>query len=168
MMVTRNPAEVRDRLRPLLMPVLAQAELDLEDIEVRMAGRRTLLRLLVDRDDGVTLDDIASISSAVSKTLDESSMMGEAPYTLEVSSPGVDRPLTLPRHWRRNLGRLVNVNRVDGQRVTGRIKEVREETVELDVDGVRSAISYLDVAKARVEVEFARPESGSKPDRKED
>lgn len=167
-MVTRNPAEVRDRLRPLLMPVLAQADLDLEDIEVRTAGRRTLLRLLVDRDDGVTLDDIASISSKVSNALDDAGEMGEAPYTLEVSSPGVDRPLTLPRHWRRNRGRLVKVHRVDGQRITGRVRDVGEEAVELDVDGVRSQISYDDVAKARVEVEFARPDSGTTPGRKED
>lgn len=167
-MVMGSPAEVGDRLRPILTPVLAQARLDLEDIEVRTAGRRTLLRLLVDRDEGVTLDEIASVSSMVSKVLDESGAMGETPYTLEVSSPGVDRPLTQPRHWRRNRGRLVNVHRVDGRRVTGRITEVHEDSAELDVDGVRSHISYHDVAKARVEVEFARPASGDEPGRKED
>lgn len=167
-MVTRNPAHLRERLGPLLTPVLEQAQLDLEDVEVRTAGRRTLLRLLVDSDDGVSLDEIAAVSSAISKTLDASDVMGEAPYILEVSSPGVDRPLTQPRHWRRNIGRLVTVTPVEGRRFTGRIRDVGEDSAELEIDGVPTQISYRDVAKARVEVEFARPEPGGQPGRKED
>ena len=100
-----DPAE----LERLLEPVMRAAGMDLESVRVGSAGRRRLLRLVVDADGGVSLDDIALVSRAVSARLDGTGAMGEAPYTLEVSSPGVDRPLTLPRHWRRAAGRLVRV-----------------------------------------------------------
>jgi len=83
--------------------------MDLESVRVGSAGRRRLLRVIVDADGGVSLDGIALVSREVSARLDATGAMGEAPYTLEVSSPGVDRPLTLPRHWRRAVGRLVRV-----------------------------------------------------------
>ena len=80
-----------------------------------------MLRVAVDKDGGVTLDDVAEATRAVSEVLDESDVMGEQPYTLEVTSRGVDRPLTLPRHWRRNADRLVTVTLTAGEQVTGRI-----------------------------------------------
>ena len=83
--------------------------MDLESVRVGSAGRRRLLRVVVDADGGVALDDIALISRDLSARLDETGAMGETAYTLEVSSPGVDRPLTQPRHWRRAVGRLVRV-----------------------------------------------------------
>ena len=61
-----------------------------------------MLRVAVDKDGGVTLDDVADATREVNRVLDGSDVMGEQPYTLEVTSRGVDRPLTLPRHWRRN------------------------------------------------------------------
>ena len=88
--------------------------LDLEAVELTPAGRRRVLRVAVDKDGGVTLDDVAEATKEVSRLLDASDVMGEQPYTLEVTSPGIDRPLTLPRHWRRNAGRLVKVTTHDG------------------------------------------------------
>src|SRR5499427_4373560 len=92
----------------VLEPVIRSAGMDLESVRVSPAGRRRLLKLVVDADGGVGLDAIAEVSREASARLDASGAMGEVPYTLEVSSPGVDRPLTEPRHWRRARGRLVS------------------------------------------------------------
>jgi ribosome maturation factor RimP len=147
----------RDRLVDTLRPAIDGAGLDLEDIEVTPAGRRRLVRVVVDRDGGVTLDDIADVTRLVSRHLDQDDdLMGEMPYTLEVTSPGTDRPLTAPRHWRRNLGRLVKVTRREGEPVTGRIVDAGEASARLEVDGTSREIAYVDVRKARVEVEFNR------------
>ena len=91
--------------------------------------------------------------------LDESDVMGEQPYTLEVTSPGTDRPLTLPRHWRRNQSRLVKVTTKDGASLTGRVRSSDEHSATLDVDGTERIIQLSDVAKARIEIEFNRKES---------
>ena len=88
------------RIADVIRPVVAAAGMDLEAIRVSAAGRRRLLRVVVDSDGGVSLDDAATISRQLSAALDEVAVMGDFPYTLEVSSPGVDRPLTDPRHWR--------------------------------------------------------------------
>ena len=104
---------------------LRALDLDVEAVELTPAGKRRVLRVAVDGDDGVTLDDVADATREVSEVLDASDVMGEQPYTLEVTSRGVDRPLTLPRHWRRNADRLVKVDpdrRVEV--VTGRITAV--------------------------------------------
>jgi ribosome maturation factor RimP len=125
-------------------------------VELTPAGKRRILRIAVDGDHGVTLDDVADATRTVSQVLDESDVMGEQPYTLEVTSRGVDRPLTLPRHWRRNADRLVKVTTKDGQTVTGRIVDSSEEAATVDVDGDRREIAYAEVAKALVQVEFNR------------
>jgi ribosome maturation factor RimP len=151
-------AETRDQIRRLLEPVMAAAGLDLEDVDVRPAGRRRLLRVVVDRDGGVGLDDVARVSSTASTVLDRSAVMGEAPYVLEITSPGVDRPLTQPQHWRRAVGRLVQIAPEGAQPLTGRVLGVEGSTVRLDVGGreVRHEIAAL--APGRVQVEFNRTE----------
>jgi ribosome maturation factor RimP len=105
---------------------------------------------------GVTLDRLAEATRAVSRALDDAGAMSDDPYTLEVTSPGVDRPLTAPRHWRRNLGRLVKVTGVDGSRRTGRVLAVGEKSVTLEVGGTELELPYDDVASATVQVEFNR------------
>jgi ribosome maturation factor RimP len=135
------------------------AHLDLEDVEVRSAGRRRIVRVLVDGDGGVSLDQVAALTQAVSDVLDRSDVLGDAPYTLEVSSPGVDRPLTLPRHWRRNVGRLVLV-RTGGEELLGRIGSADEHGIELDLEPGLRRLTYSAVSRAVVQVEFrTRPES---------
>jgi len=147
----------REHLRSLLEPVVTAAHLDLEDVEVTPAGRRRLLRVVVDGDGGVGLDQVARVSQAVSDVLDNSDVMGASPYVLEVTSPGVDRPLTAARHWRRARSRLVRAQLVDGGVVIGRLVAADEHTATLDVDGALRRLPYAEVAKARVEVEFSRP-----------
>lgn len=158
-MGTAHGAAVREQLVPVVTPVLEEANLELEEVEVRPAGRRSLVRILVDRDEGVTLDEIADITNDISQRLDATDVMGDMSYTLEVSSPGVDRPLTQPRHWRRNRGRLVQIHRTDDRQLRGRIAEVADDGVRLDVDGDQVDLGYGEVAKARIEVEFSRPDS---------
>jgi ribosome maturation factor RimP len=133
--------------------------LDLEAVELSPAGKRRLLRIAVDRDGGVTLDDIAEATREVSRSIDDSDAMGEAPYTLEVTSRGVDRPLTLPRHWRRNRDRLVKVTTTNGETLTGRIGASDDDGVTLDVSGRTRTLAYADVAKALVQIEFNRHHS---------
>jgi ribosome maturation factor RimP len=146
----------RERLVEELTPPLLEIGLDLEAVELTPAGRRRVLKVAVDKDGGVTLDDVAEATKELSGLLDDSDVMGEQPYTLEVTSPGVDRPLTLPRHWRRNVGRLVKVTTVDGGTVTGRVERLADDSVTLDVDGSARPVAYADVAKAYVQVEFNR------------
>ena len=148
--------QTRDRLAEVITDPLAAVGLDVEAIELTPAGKRRMLRVAVDRDGGVTLDDIAEATKEVSRLLDESDVMGEQSYTLEVTSPGTDRPLTLPRHWRRNADRLVKVTRTDGTTLVGRIQAADDDGVDLDVDGTGQRLAYDTVAKAKVEIEFNR------------
>jgi len=104
------------------------------------------------------MDDVADATRAVSTLLDESDMMGTQPYTLEVSSRGVDRPLTLPRHWRRNAGRLVKVTCADDSTLEGRIGDSDEDpdsgAVTLVIGGEEHRLPYADVRRAKVQIEF--------------
>lgn len=154
--------QTRERLVEELTPPLLQMGLDLEVVELTPAGRRRVLRVAVDKDGGVTMDDVAEATKEVSRVLDASDVMGEHPYTLEVTSPGTDRPLTLPRHWRRNIGRLVKVTTRDGGTTTGRILAEDGDSVSLDVDGTERALALDEVAKAYVQIEFNRPAGGGR------
>ena len=147
---------------------LVELGLDLEAVELTPAGKRRVLRIAVDQDGGVTLDEIAAATKAVSSVLDDSDVMGEMPYLLEVSSRGADSPLTLPRHWRRNADRLVKVTLVEGGEVTGRIGASDDDKVWLDVDGDQREVAYADVAKARVQIEFNRRRDDKLDDKDDD
>ena len=146
----------RDRIEAELVDPLSALGLDVEAVEVTPAGKRRVLRVAVDKDGGVTLDDVADATREVSRVLDESDVMGEMPYTLEVTSRGVDRPLTLPRHWRRNQDRLVKATLADGSETTGRIVGSSDDSATIDVAGEQRELAYADVAKALVQIEFNR------------
>jgi ribosome maturation factor RimP len=165
-MSTPRQDATRDRIEAELVDPLLALGFDVEAVEVTPAGKRRVLRVAVDKDGGVTLDDVADATREVSRVLDESDVMGEMPYTLEVTSRGVDRPLTLPRHWRRNADRLVKVARADGTEVTGRIVSSSDTAATLDVDGQQHEVAYADVAKALVQIEFNR--KTEKPEKKDD
>lgn len=144
-----------DRLAAVLAPSLTALGLDLEAVEITKAGKHSMLRVAVDKDGGVDMDDIADATRAVSAELDETDLMGNNPYTLEVSSPGVDRPLTLPRHWRRNAGRLVKVTFTgDAAPLEGRIVAGDEDGATLSVDGAEVRVAYAEVQKAKILIEF--------------
>jgi ribosome maturation factor RimP len=144
----------RADLHELLAPVVAAAGYDLEDVTVTPAGRRSLVRVIVDADDGVDLDGVAEVSRAVSDVLDDGDAFA-GPFVLEVSSPGVDRPLTEPRHWRRARGRLVAVQAGD-EALTGRVTDTSGAGVVLDVDGTARELAWPDLGPGRVQVEFNR------------
>ncbi|MEU7845423.1 ribosome maturation factor RimP [Micromonospora sp. NPDC049114] len=172
----------RTRLRTVIEPVVNGVGYDLEDLSVSRAGRRHVVRVIVDADGGIDLDAVADVSRAVSAALDAAEetdgdiLAGE--YQLEVSSPGVDRPLTLPRHWRRNVGRLVKVTirgaaALPGQRgeqpsgdrqLTGRVVGADDETVQLETDAGRDSWAYAQLGPGRVQVEFTRLAELGEPD----
>jgi ribosome maturation factor RimP len=155
-----KPDAVREQIERELADPLRALDLDVEAVELTPAGKRRILRIAVDGDHGVTLDDVADATKRVSEVLDTSdsiqAAMGETPYTLEVTSRGVDRPLTLPRHWRRNADRLVKVSLTDGGTLTGRIGTSTDHAVVLDVEGVAREVAYDKIAKALVQIEFNR------------
>jgi ribosome maturation factor RimP len=172
---TQRTDPATSKLAGWIGPVVDAAGYDLEELVVTPAGRRSVVRVVVDRDAGVTLDDIAEVSRAVSEVLDtHDDGMGRTPYVLEVTSPGVDRPLTEARHWRRNTGRLVTVavgSAGAAEEVTGRITAVTDAGVELAVEakgkpGAKKRpptprlVPWSEVGAGRVQVEFGRPEAG--------
>jgi ribosome maturation factor RimP len=175
---TQRTDQATARLVGWIEPVVGAAGYDLEELVVTPAGRRSVVRVVVDREGGVTLDDIAEISRTVSEVLDANDDgMGRTPYVLEVSSPGVDRPLTGPRHWRRNTGRLVTVAvGPAGQitEVTGRVTAVDDAGVTLAVEaqgkpGAKKRpptprqVPWAELGNGRVQVEFGRPGADDLP-----
>ncbi len=144
----------RPDLRGVLEPIVRDAGFELDQLDVRAVGRRHTVKVVVDSDDGVGLDDIARLSRAVSVPLDDDEHLIGGSYTLEVTSPGVDRPLTLPRHWRRAHLRQVAVRTHDGASFTGRVGPTGDAAVTLLVDGELRELRYDDVAHAGVQVEF--------------
>jgi ribosome maturation factor RimP len=158
-----GPADAT-QLASLLRPVVTAAGLDLENVRITAVGRRRLLKVVVDGDGGVTLDAITEVSRALSAELDANGAMGEAPYTLEVSSPGAERPLTEPRHWRRAAGRRVRVPLAGRTRggdtpkgpaaVEGRVLTASETGVVLDVAGQRREFSYAELGPGKILLEF--------------
>jgi ribosome maturation factor RimP len=150
-------ASDRDSLVRLLEPVVEAEGLDLEDVVITPAGKRRQLRVVVDRDGGLSLDTVASVSTAVSAVLDDTDAMGGTPYVLEVTSPGVDRPLTAPRHWRRNRTRLVTVDTVEGTALSGRLTEVDDDGIGVESDGALTRLAWARVRSGRVQIEFNRP-----------
>ena len=144
-----------------LAPVVDSAGYVLEQLSVTAAGRRRVVRVVVDlREDAegaLELDDVAALAHAVSAALDASGAMGEAPYVLEVTSPGVDRPLTERRHWARARGRLVRAVLADGSTATGRVAGVSDAGVLLDVEMSERLLPWEALRRGTVEVEFSRP-----------
>jgi ribosome maturation factor RimP len=163
-MATASP----ERVRAVVAPVVASAGFDLEDVSMRAAGRRRILRISVDRDGGISMDDVALVSQQLSQVLDETDVMGGQPYVLEVGSPGVDRPLTEPRHWRRASGRLVEAVLADGTTVTGRVQAVEHADVVLDLGEHDRRVAISDVRRALVQVEFGRTPTDAGPGRPAD
>jgi ribosome maturation factor RimP len=152
----------RLQLEQQIGPVVQNLGYELDEIAVSRVGRRSLVRLTVDSDAGIDLDAIADVSRAVSAELDAKDPF-DTPFVLEVSSPGIDRPLTLPRHWRRNVGRLVQAA-VGEDLLTGRIRAVTDEGVDLSVGegagAARRRVRWDDLGPGRVQVEFGRRDPG--------
>ena len=135
-----------------LTPLVERADALIEDLSVTAAGKRRVVTVLVDHEDrSLTLDEVTALSRLISGHLDSLTLLGDAPFTLEVSSPGVDRPLTKDRHWRKNIGRLVKAVLTDGTVVSGRIASFDGAPV---IDEKR--VSLADIKRATIEIEFKR------------
>jgi len=150
------------RLEQLAERCVAALGLDLEAVELSpsgpaQSGKKRVLRVAVDADGGVSIESITEASRELSKALDSTNVMGQQPYTLEVTSRGLDRPLTLPRHWRRNVGRLVVGSLADGSHLRGRILAAGDDSVEVEVDGTPLTLALADVETARIEAELTKP-----------
>ncbi len=145
------------QLHGVLEPIVAGAGFELDQLDVRAAGRRHTVKVVVDSDAGVGLDDIATVSRAISAELDDQEHLIGGSYTLEVTSPGVDRPLTGSRHWRRAHLRQVAVRLHDGTEFTGRVGRAGEDAATVLVAGQLREVRYADVAHAGVQVEFRPP-----------
>lgn len=153
-------SKTREHLLELLGPIVVSAGCELEDVTVTRAGRRSIVRVIVDADGGIDLDAIARVSRAVSAALDDDAPGGggaafAGPYVLEVTSPGVDRPLTEQRHWRRAIGRLVQTE-IAGQPTTARVIASSASGMRLEIDGTAREVPWAELGRGRVEVEFNR------------
>ena len=151
------PGELAGKLEPVVAEAVAGAGFDLDALDVQQAGRRKLVKVVVDSDDGVGLDEVAEISRAVSAALDRHEHLIAGAYTLEVTSPGVDRPLTKPRHWRRARYRLVRISPHEGAGFLGRVGYAGDKAARVLTDGEIRDVRYADVAKAVIEIEFKQP-----------
>ncbi|MFF3486455.1 ribosome maturation factor RimP [Streptomyces sp. NPDC002701] len=154
-----------ERLRELLEPLVSSQGLDLEEIAVDSVGRKRVLRVVVDSDEGADLDATADVSRALSAKLDETDAMGQGEYTLEVGTPGAERELREHRHYVRATGRLVKFQLGNGDELVARIMTVEDEGMDVEVPGVKGRrptarrLAFEDVAKARVQVEFNRKDT---------
>lgn len=133
-----------------ITPAIEAAECYLEEVTLTPAGKRKIMTVIVDGDTYLSLDHVTSVTKEISAILEELPILGDTPYTLEVTSPGVDRPLTLPRHWRKNHGRLVHVTRHDGTSTSGRIGDSTE--IDVEIDSVK--VAFDAIKKALVQIEF--------------
>lgn len=145
-----------DTVRAAIEPAVLAHDVDLESVTLKAAGRRTVITIVVDADGGVDLDRVADVSRSVSDVLDTQPDIFDGPFVLEVTSPGVDRPLTAPQHWRRARTRLVSISLVSGGDVVGRITDSDDESVTVALaDGTVQVVSFPDVRHAVVQVEFS-------------
>jgi ribosome maturation factor RimP len=151
---------LKDQISELVTPAVSDLGFYLEDVHVATPGNHRIVTCIVDGDISLNLDQVTSVSRVISELLDEAAFMGETPFTLEVTSPGVDRPLTQPRHFAKNVDRLLKIVKLDGSEVTGRILSNTDQDVTLTVtvkkETVEQTVALADIKRAVVEIEFNR------------
>ncbi len=151
---------LKDQVSELVTPAVSELGFYLEDVHIATPGSHRIVTCIVDGDASLNLDQVTSVSRVISELLDEAAFMGETPFTLEVTSPGVDRPLTQPRHFAKNVDRLLKVIKLDGSEITGRILSNTDNDVTLTVvvkkETTEQTISFTEIKRAVVEIEFNR------------
>jgi ribosome maturation factor RimP len=151
---------LKDQISVLVTPAVSDLGFYLEDVHVATPGNHRIVTCIVDGDISLNLDQVTSVSRVISELLDEAAFMGETPFTLEVTSPGVDRPLTQPRHFAKNVDRLLKIVKLDGSAVTGRILSNTDQDVTLTVtvkkETLEQTVALADIKRAVVEIEFNR------------
>ncbi len=150
-------------INDLISPAVSEAGFFLEEVQIASPGSHRIVTCVVDGETPLNLDQVTVASRLISELLDTAEFMGETPFTLEVTSPGVDRPLTQPRHWKKNLTRLIKVTLGDGTITIGRLTELNETNATL-VENIKGrikdhTIAFVDIKRAVVEIEFNRKES---------
>jgi len=154
---------LKDQISELVTPAVSDLGFYLEDVHVATPGSHRIVTCIVDGDASLNLDQVTSVSRVISELLDEAPFMGETPFTLEVTSPGVDRPLTQPRHFAKNVDRLLKIIKLDGSEVTGRILSNTDKDVTLTVavkkETIEETVSLGDIKRAVVEIEFNRKDN---------
>ena len=151
---------LKDQISELVTPAVSDQGFYLEDVHVATPGSHRIVTCIVDGDASLNLDQVTTVSRVISELLDEAVFMGETPFTLEVTSPGVDRPLTQPRHFAKNIDRLLKIVKLDGSEVTGRILSNTDHDVTLTVtvkkENLEQTVSLSEIKRAVVEIEFNR------------
>jgi ribosome maturation factor RimP len=147
----------------LISPAVTEAGFFLEEVQIASPGSHRIVTCVVDGQTPLNLDQVTVASRVISELLDTAEFMGETPFTLEVTSPGVDRPLTQPRHWRKNLTRLIKVTLSDGTITTGRLTEFNEANATF-VENIKGrlkehTVTFADIKRAVVEIEFNRKDA---------
>jgi ribosome maturation factor RimP len=134
----------------VITPAIESLGFYVEDISITSAGRRSMLTVIVDGDTHLSLDQVTVATKAISEIVENLPTLGNNPFTLEVTSPGLDRPLTKPRHWRKNKDRLIKIVLNDGKEITGRIKDSTDDQVIVD----EQKVAFVDIKRATLEIEF--------------
>ena len=140
----------KEEIIAVITPALEALGFYLEDVTITSAGRRSMLTVIVDGDTHLSLDQVTVATKAISEIVENIQSLGQAPFTLEVTSPGLDRPLTKPRHWRKNIDRLVKIVLSDGKEIKGRVKDATEISATVD----EQVVKFSDIKRATLEIEF--------------
>lgn len=140
----------KEEISAVITPALASIGFYLEDLTITSAGRRSIITVIIDGDSHLSLDQVTVATKAISELIENISNLGDNSFTLEVTSPGLDRPLTKPRHWQKNIDRLVRVIMLDTKEIKGRIKSANNDSVLIDENN----IFFVDIKRATLEVEF--------------
>jgi ribosome maturation factor RimP len=140
----------KEEISAAITPALSDLGFYLEDITITSAGRRSMLTVIVDGDTHLSLDQVTVATKAISEIVENIQSLGQTPFTLEVTSPGLDRPLTKPRHWRKNIDRLVKIVLLDGKEIKGRVKDATEISATVD----EQVVKFSDIKRATLEIEF--------------
>lgn len=166
-----------EKIEEFVSPVLNEIGLDVENVKVVRAGAKSQIIVQVDADERPDLDVLEQVTHEVSAALDAAEARGDADfgtqgYTLEVSTPGIDAPLSQPRHWRRNRGRIAEISLADGTSLTARIGALSpdgESVILVTSKGPKGRLKAVgqcfqltDVARAVVQVEFSNPPAAEK------
>lgn len=146
------PNGMQNDVASAIRPIIEAAGNYLEEVKIVAAGKRKLITVIVDSDSYLNLDQVTAVTRSISDVIEGVPSLGDAAFTLEVTSPGTDRPLTLPRHWKKNQGKLVKISLNDGSEIEARITESNESSVELD----SSTVNFSDIKKALLQIEFKK------------
>ena len=142
----------KEQVLAVITPAIESLGFYVEDITITSAGKRSMLTVIVDGDTHLSLDQVTVATKAISEIVENLPTLGNNPFTLEVTSPGLDRPLTKPRHWLKNQDRLIKIVLTDGKEIKGRIKDSSETSVTVD----DQTINFADIKRATLEVEFKK------------